>query len=135
MEPEAAKSNCLIGKRKVILCGVACALSAMIVVCVMWGPAIFQRGNPFPYLTAALTLSQEKPYAQVCTDTTSTTFLTQSSVCPELIRHIEDKCNASFHEQGGSAFLFSSNGKQLVVNTEILWGNYIVWDVPCTGAP
>jgi transcriptional regulator with XRE-family HTH domain len=108
------------------------ALLAVFVVSV-WSPAIFQRGNPLPYLSAAMRINAERPYVQVsdCAEPFAEVYITKNSGAhAELIEHIESTRGVRFVESFGSASVFSDGADDLFVSSEVYWGRYVVWRVP-----
>jgi len=90
--------------------------------------AIFQRGNPLPYISKMFTLSDTNPYAKVFAD--KDIYITQND--PDdaaLIKHIESAYNVKYYEQMGSCFFFHSDEKTLIANIKVYWEYYIVWDL------
>ncbi len=96
----------------------------------IYGSAIFQRGNPLPYLAAATKISDEQPFVQVNDDTGAEIFISKRGNCPELLEYVESKWDLEFVEQAGSAYLFSNGTSELFVTSEIYWRKYTVWEVP-----
>lgn len=110
---------------------VACVVAILMIitsVLSIWGPAIFQRGNPIPYLVAAKKISNEQSYVQV--GGKEGIFISKRGECPELFEYVESNWNVEFVEQAGSGYIFSNGIAHLVVSSEIYWGNYTVWSVP-----
>ena len=101
-----------------------------LVVVSLWSPAIFQRGNPIPYLIAATKISNENPYIQVDVDSVGTIYISKRGDCPALFEYVEDSRNVEFIEQAGSGYIFSNGIDNLVISSEIYWGQYTVWYVP-----
>ena len=96
----------------------------------LYHPVIFQRGDPIPYLKAAVTLAGGAPYAKVNVPGTSAVYITKRGICDELISYIEESKGVPFVEQAGSAFLFSDGKYSLAVITEIYLSRFTVWTVP-----
>jgi len=120
-------------KRTRRMLAAACAVVLFMVLAAvlsLYGPAIFQRGNPIPYLAAAAKISEEQPYVQVDVDAKAAIFLSKRGGCPELFAYIESKYDLEFDEQLGSGYVFSDGTSNLVVTSEIYWGKYTVWEVP-----
>lgn len=111
------------------------ACAAVIVLLVLawflntWGPVIFQRGNPLPYLLAAAHLSEGQPYVKV-KEGPSDVYITRRGPCPALLEMVEDTRAVTFVEQAGSGFLFTNGADSLVVSSEIYWRYFTVWTVP-----
>lgn len=114
--------------RKLLLTVCAAGLIVIALMLYIWGPAIFQRGNPLPYLMAAMKISDEQPYVQV--DSRPGVYISRRGSCPELFDDIETDRKLNFIEQAGSAYLFSNGVSNLIVSSEIYWGKYTVWTVP-----
>ena len=90
--------------------------------------AIFQRGNPLPYLTAAIQISDETSFVEVGEG--EGIFISKRGECPELLEYVQDTKGVEFVEQAGSGYLFSDGNENLTVSSEIYWGGYTVWSVP-----
>lgn len=91
-----------------------------------YAPAIFQRGNPIPYLAAAARLSAEQTYVEVMPGT----YIARRGECPALFAMVEEKWDVEFVEQAGSGYLFANAVTRLTISSEIYWGKYTVWTVP-----
>ena len=89
---------------------------------------IFQRGNPIPYLIAAVQISEDRPYVAV--DEEKGIYISKRGECPELFAHIEEKLDVQFAEQAGSGYIFTDGTDHYVVSSEIYWGRYTVWTLP-----
>lgn len=132
-KPEGAAARALKAKRRArnaLFAACAGLLLTAIAVLSIWGAAIFQRGNPIPYLVAAGKIGEGRPFAQVGSG--AGIYISMRGECPELIAFVEADRNVAFVEQMGSAYLFSNGVSQLVVASEIYWGKYTVWQVPQT---
>ncbi len=67
--------------------------------------AIFQCGNPVPYLIAAVQISESKPYVEV--EDGSGVYISMRGECPELLDYFQEKTGMDFVEQSGSGYLFA----------------------------
>lgn len=111
------------------LAAMAAVALLFIHIFVSYAPAIFQRGNPLPYLTAAAQLSDEQTYIEVMPGT----YIARRGDCPALFAMVEEKWGVEFIEQAGSGYLFANDVTRLTLSSEIYWGRYTVWTVPtCT---
>jgi len=117
-------------RRNIILAVLISIALVFLVVVSLWSPAIFQRGNPIPYLIAATKISNENPYIQVDVDSVGTIYISKRGDCPALFEYVEDSRNVEFVEQAGSGYIFSNGIDNLVISSEIYWGQYTVWYVP-----
>lgn len=114
---------------RTLLLAALAVLLAVVLVLDLWGPAIFQRGNPMPYLTAALRLTAQ-PYARVEERSAYDIYITRGHDCPELFEKIQRERGVTFVEQMGSAFRFTNGKDSLTVSSEIYWRYFVVWQVP-----
>ena len=90
--------------------------------------AIFQRGNPIPYLMAMTQISEENTYIKVFDD--REIYISRRGECPELFSYFKNRINGEFVEQAGSGFLFTDGEKNYVISSEVYWGKYKVWTLP-----
>lgn len=115
--------------RTVVAVTAAVAL-ALILAALAWryGPAVFQRGNPIPYLTAAAKLDGDTPYVRVKGG--GEVYITRHGECPELIAHIEETKNVTYTDQGGSVYIFTApEGNRVMFQTSVYWRRYQVWEL------
>ena len=89
---------------------------------------IFQRGNPIPYLIAAVQISESNPYVAV--DDGSGTYISMSGECPELLDFFQEKTGMDFVEQVGSGYLFADDAGTAVISSEVYWKYFTVWELP-----
>ena len=110
---------------------IICAF-AMLILCfvVLYSQrrAVFQRGNPIPYLWAAAQLSEDQPFVAV--DEARGFYISKRGECPELFEFFQDELDVQFIEQAGSGYIFSDGTKNYVISSEVYWGRYIVWSLP-----
>lgn len=118
--------------RKKVLITACIAVSVFAITLILWGPVIFQRGNPVPYLLAASKITDTQPFVQVkVNDISENVYIASRGECPELFDYIEAEYNLEYTEQMGSAYVFTTdNSYELIVESEIYWSKYTVWDVP-----
>ena len=86
---------------------------------------IFQRGNPIPYLTAALRITETRTFVPV--DNSGTVYISKRGPCPELFALFEAATGTAFKEQAGSGYLFYDGIHTHVITSEIYWGRFTVW--------
>ena len=113
-------------KKIAILCAATFVLLAAVVF-LKWD-AIFQRGNPIPYLTAAVQLSKDNPYAAV--DETNGIYISKRGDKEALFQMIQDTYGVELKDQLGSSYLFSDGENNYTVSSEIYWGSFTVWTLP-----
>lgn len=115
-------------RARLTLAFAAMAIVALLIIhiFVSYAPAIFQRGNPIPYLTAAAQLSDEQTYVEVVPDT----YIARRGDCPALFAMVEEKWEVEFIEQFGSGYLFANAVTRLTVSSEVYWGRFTVWTIP-----
>lgn len=91
--------------------------------------AIFQKGNPIPYLISASKITEEKPYVKV----NKNVVISKIGECPELFEDVEGLLGVEYIEQVGSGYIFTDGAKSYTISSEIYWGRYIVWTLPTAG--
>lgn len=95
--------------------------------------AIFQEGNPLPYLLAASKLSEERTYAKV--PGKENLYISKRGEYSQLFAFLQETRNAALIDQLGSGYLFSDGTEDFLVLSEIYWGNYTIWTLPASGFP
>lgn len=110
-------------KHIVILC-VLVAILMFSFVALKWD-AIFQRGNPIPYLTAAMKLSDENTFTAV--EGVEDVYITRRGDKQEFFQMIQKTYQVEYKDQLGSGYLFSDGEKNYTVGSEIYWGRFQVW--------
>lgn len=90
--------------------------------------AIFQRGNPIPYLVAMTQISEENTYIKVFSD--QEIYIAKRGECPELFSYFMNEINGEFVEQAGSGYLFTDGVSNYVISSEVYWGRFKVWTLP-----
>ena len=113
-------------KKKVII-AISCFFALIIAVFVFYSGAIFQRGNPLPYVSKMFALNDSNHYVKVFDN--EDVYITRSNNGGEMIKYIESAYAVTFTEQMGSAYSFNSDDKTVIASTEIYWGKYLVWDI------
>ena len=78
--------------------------------------AIFQRGNPIPYLRAAAQLSEEHPYVAV--DEARGIYISKRGEYLELFEFFQDELDVEFVEQAGSGYGLMERQLTLSTNRE-----------------
>ena len=110
-------------KSILILCAVMGIL--MVLFAVLKWDVVFQRGNPLPYLVAAIKLSDENTFATV--RGVEDTYITKRGDKQELFQMIQETYRVEYKDQLGSSYLFSDGEKNYMVDSEIYWGRFTVW--------
>ena len=131
--PQAAEQllvNALSEKRRIVR-GVVSSCIALLVVLLLalfffYGPAVFQRGNPLPYLRAMAILNRKQPFAEVPQRSGEYISLLGEAV----LTHIEAEYDAIACNQHGRAFVFQQGETRFYVMTEVYWGRFRVWVIP-----
>ncbi|MDD3920138.1 MAG: hypothetical protein PHO41_03025 [Eubacteriales bacterium] len=114
-------------KKPVLLCIAAAVLVIIGLVLINWGPAIFQRGNPIPYLIATAGISETQPYVPV--NDGQGIYISLRGPCPALFDAVERQYDVNYLEQGGSAYLFAKGERHVTAFSETYWSRYTVWEV------
>ena len=114
-------------RKKIYAAGIIISLLlAVILFFNRFGPAIFQRGYPVPYVKAMMKISEENPLAEV----KEGVYITKLGNTETVISFVEEKWKVKFVEQAGSGYIFSNGLDSLTASSEIYWGRYTVWDIP-----
>lgn len=106
--------------------GFLCVL--ILLVLSLWGPGIFQRGNPLPYLIAAASLS-DRPFAEVEDGKPGDTYISCLEQSGAFLDYIAESRSLTFVEQAGSGYIFTTGTETFVVSSEIYWGRFLVWSM------
>ena len=117
--------------KKIALFATPCFLLLAIAVFAFYSGAVFQRGNPLPYLSKMIALRETNRFAKVFAD--EEIYLSRTGDYDALIKYIESAHDVTFAERMGSAFFFHSDDKSLIASTEIYWRNYLVWEIATQG--
>ncbi|MBQ7087905.1 MAG: helix-turn-helix transcriptional regulator [Clostridia bacterium] len=91
-----------------------------------YGPAIFQKGYPVPYIKAMMKISDETPLVKV----KEGIYITETGEKQAVFDYIKEKYDAELIEQAGSGYIFSNGTDILTVSSEIYWRKYTVWSIP-----
>lgn len=113
-------------KKVIVICALILVLLATAVF-LKWD-TIFQRGNPVPYLTAAVRLSETNPYVAV--DEDKGIYISKRGDKEALFEMIQNTYGVEFKDQLGSGYLFSDGEENFLVSSEIYWGRFTVWTLP-----
>ena len=122
------KSRSLKFKIFLIVIAVCCIFCTALIS--LYTPVIFQRGNPIPYLIASTKLNTETPYAQVKQTGSETVYITKRGVGEELLQLFAENTGAELQEQLGGTYIFSDGESEWMIESEIYWRNYTVWEIP-----
>lgn len=112
-------------KRKI---GFLCVIAVIILfasVVASKSNAIFQRGNPIPYLVAAVKLSDDNTFEAV--ENMENIYITKRGDKNGLFQMIQDTYGVEYKDQLGSGYLFSDGDNNYTVGSEIYWGRFTVW--------
>ena len=110
-------------KKGIILCVVIVFFIVSLLI-LKWD-AVFQRGNPIPYLTAAMKLSDENTFTAV--EGVEDVYITRQGDKQEFFQMIQETYQVEYKDQLGSGYLFSGGEKYYIVGSEIYWGRFQVW--------
>lgn len=101
----------------------------LLVLFMFYRPAIFQRGNPLPYLQAMTELHLNHPFAEVPQRDGELISLSGKEAEKAVLAYIEAKYDAVLCDQFGNAFVFEQDEVRLQVMTEVYWSRFRVWRV------
>lgn len=114
----------MIKRKRGFLCAIVMAILLASIVALKW-EAIFQRGNPIPYLAAAVKLSEDNTFEAV--ENTENIYITKRGEKESLFAFIQDTYGVEYKDQLGSGYLFSDGENNYTVGSEIYWGRFTVW--------
>lgn len=119
-------------KRRIIILSAVAGFTLFLWLVNLWSPVILQRGNPIPYLAAAMNIDENNYYAKVDVDDTRDVYISlrEGGKCEALFNDIAYSRGFEFVEQGGSAYIFSDGTNRLIISSEIYLSQFIVWKVP-----
>jgi len=112
--------------KRVILIIIICVVVLIAGFVALYKDAIFQRGNPLPYISKMITLNETNSFARVFDDQDVYIVRYNSDA---LIKHIEITYDVAFAEQMGSNVFFNSDEKSLFADIEVYWRYYEVWEL------
>lgn len=110
-----------------ILCSLTVLILFSLVIASKWN-AIFQRGNPLPYLASMVKLSEDHTYEAVAG--MDSTYVTRRGDKKDLFQMIQDTYHVEWKDQFGSSYLFTDGEENYTVDSEIYWGWFTVWTLP-----
>ena len=114
-------------RNKIYILGIIIAvIFTMVFFFDRYGPAIFQKGYPVPYIKAMTKISDETPLVKV----KEGIYITKTGEKQAVFDYIKEKNNAELVEQAGSGYIFSNGTDKLTVSSEIYWRKYTVWSIP-----
>lgn len=131
-----AYSGTEIGKnrRRVrILLGTAAGLLAVLVLLLIFAyrRTVFQRGDPLPYLAAAMKLDRDTAYVPVDDGSGSEVYITRRGDFADIIGHIQEERGAKLYDQMGGVYLFRRpDGEEFYFRTSVYWSFFQVWETP-----
>ena len=91
---------------------------------------LLQEGNPVPYLSAAMKISEEHPFAAV--DLENEIYISDWGQCPALFEYVEERYDVEYDCQMGSGYCFKSteSDEYFSVSSRTYLGRYTVWRLP-----
>jgi len=101
-------------------------------ITVLYKDAIFQRGNPLPYISKMISMNDDNPFARVFKD--RDVYIIKNSHAERygsgaLVESIENAYDVTFGERmGGNAFFYSDE-ITIVADIEVYWKFYEVWEL------
>ncbi len=81
--------------------------------------AIFQRGNPIPYLKAMAQISDDNTYIEV--EGKDNVYISRNGECPEMFHYYEETYDLEYVEQAGSGYLFTNGTDNFVISSEVYY--------------
>lgn len=116
-------------KKTVIILSVIAGLSLLLWVFNFFSPVIFQRGNPIPYISAAMKIDEDSRYVQVDIDDTYDVYISVRGDKESLFYDLAYSKGMEFVEQAGSSYIFSDGTNRLIISSEVYLSCFTVWKV------
>ena len=116
-------------KKTVIILSVIAGLSLLLWVFNFFSPVIFQRGNPIPYISAAMKIDEDSRYVQVDVDDTYDVYISVRGDKESLFYDLAYSTGMEFVEQAGSSYIFSDGKNRLIISSEVYLSCFTVWKV------
>lgn len=116
-------------KKTVIILSVIAGLSLLLWVFNFFSPVIFQRGNPIPYISAAMKIDEDSRYVQVDIDDTYDVYISVRGDKESLFYDLAYSKGMEFVEQAGSSYIFSDGKNRLIISSEVYLSCFTVWKV------
>ena len=116
-------------KKTVIILSVIAGLSLLLWVFNFFSPVIFQRGNPIPYISAAMKIDKDSRYVQVNVDDTYDVYISVRGDKESLFYDLAYSKGMEFVEQAGSSYIFSDGKNRLIISSEVYLSCFTVWKV------
>lgn len=116
-------------KKTVIILAVIAGLSLLLWVFNFFSPVIFQRGNPIPYISAAMKIDEDSRYVQVNVDDTYDVYISVRGDKESLFYDLAYSKGMEFVEQAGSSYIFSDGKNRLIISSEVYLSCFTVWKV------
>lgn len=116
-------------KKTVIILAVIAGLSLLLWVFNFFSPVIFQRGNPIPYISAAMKIDEDSRYIQVDVDDIYDVYISVRGDKESLFYDLAYSNGMEFIEQAGSSYIFSDGTNRLIISSEVYLSYFTVWKV------
>ena len=118
--------------KRIILVTITCFILLAAGFTIIYRDAIFQRGNPLPYISKMVTLNDDNPCARVFDD--QDVFIIKNAYQVRygngaLIKNIEDTYDVTYREQMGGCAFFDSDEKTMIADIEVYFRYYEVWEL------
>ncbi len=117
-------------RRRVRLLAAALLAFAVLWGCSRYAPVIFQRGNPVPYLSAAMQIDTDNRYVKVDVPGSYGIYITLRGDSGRLFYDIAYDRGFEFVEQMGSGYVFSDGTNRFTISSEVYLRYFTVWTVP-----
>ncbi len=110
-------------------------IATLLIVIMLWvfnlySPVIFQRGNPIPYISAALQIDAENHYVKVGVSGTCDVYITMRGDYGALFYDMAYNRGFELLEQAGSGYIFSDGTNRFTISSEVYLRYFTVWTVP-----
>ena len=118
--------------KRVVLIIIICVVVLIAGFIALYKDAIFQRGNPLPYISKMITLNETNPFARVFED--QDIYVMRNSYIERygigfLVEYIETIYDVTYIEQMGSSVFFGSGEKTIIADIEVYWRYFTIWEL------
>ncbi len=126
-------------KKELIIISLVAGLVVLTFLVYGFSSVIFQRGNPVPYLKAAMQIDETHRFIKVNDGSFQNVYISKKKDqrIDDLLKELEDDrlLKLTFKEQMGSIYEVTDGQNIIYIESEIYLGRFIVWTYPNSTLP
>lgn len=126
-------------KKELIIISLVAGLVVLTFLVYGFSSVIFQRGNPVPYLKAAMQIDETHRFIKVNEGSFQNVYISKKKDqrIDDLLKELEDNrlLELTFKEQMGSIYEVTDGQNIIYIESEIYLGRFIVWTYPNSTLP